>query len=89
MLQSCDGKLAAIDVKIKIDIPLPTPRSVINSPSHMITEVPAVITTIIVMMRCHEASGMIGRSQPAIKRPGVRATAISPVDCKIARPIVR
>ena len=36
-----------------------------------------------------EVSGMIARSQPAIKRPGVRATAIKPVDCKIAKPIVK
>jgi hypothetical protein len=55
----------------------------------MITDVPAVITTIIVRIRCHEASGMIGSEQPEIKRPGVRATATKPVDCKIARPIVK
>ena len=89
MLHKFPGKPAAIDVKIRIDIPLPTPRSVMSSPSHMITEVPAVITKIIVMMRCHDVSGMIARSQPEIKRPGVRATAIKPVDCKIARPIVK
>ena len=78
-----------MDVKIKIDIPLPTPRSVMSSPSHMITDVPAVITIIIVKIRCHEASGMIGVEHPEINRPGVRATAIKPVDCKIARPIVK
>jgi hypothetical protein len=37
-----------IDAKIKIDIPFPTPRSVINSPNHMISAVPAVITTTMV-----------------------------------------
>ena len=29
------------------DIPLPTPRSVISSPSHMMTLVPAVMVRII------------------------------------------
>ena len=37
------GKVATTWVKIRIDMPLPMPRSVISSPSHMITAVPAVI----------------------------------------------
>ena len=37
------GKLAAIDVKMSSDMPLPTPRSVMSSPSHMIRPVPAVM----------------------------------------------
>ena len=37
------GKVAMTWVKIRIDMPLPTPRSVISSPSHMITAVPAVM----------------------------------------------
>ena len=60
-----------------------------SSPSHIITDVPAVITKIIVTILCHEVSGIIAREHPEIKRPGVRATAINPVDCKIARPIVK
>ena len=63
--QSWLGKLAAIEVKIKIDIPLPTPRSVINSPSHIITEVPAVITAIIVTTLIQDVSGIIGSEQLA------------------------
>ena len=39
------GKPATTWVKIRIDMPLPMPRSVISSPSHMITAVPAVIVT--------------------------------------------
>ena len=35
--------MATTWVKIRIDMPLPMPRSVISSPSHMITAVPAVI----------------------------------------------
>ena len=36
-----------IEVKISSDMPLPTPRSVMSSPSHMMTAVPAVIVTIM------------------------------------------
>ncbi len=43
------GKRATTWVKIRIDMPLPMPRSVISSPSHMITAVPAVI--VITMTR--------------------------------------
>ena len=41
---------AAIEVKISSDMPLPTPRSVISSPSHMITAVPAVIVMTMMTM---------------------------------------
>jgi len=47
MLHSAPGKVAAIWVKISTDMPLPTPRSVISSPSHMMTPVPAVIVRIM------------------------------------------
>ena len=43
------GKVAAIWVKMSTDMPLPTPRSVISSPSHMMTLVPAVMVRIITM----------------------------------------
>ena len=46
-LHSALGKVAAIWVKIRTDMPLPTPRSVMSSPSHMITPVPAVIVRIM------------------------------------------
>ena len=45
-----EGKRAAIWVKIRIDMPLPTPRSVMSSPILMISEVPAVIVRIITMI---------------------------------------
>ncbi len=38
------GKPEAMEVKISRDMPLPMPRSVISSPSHMMIEVPATIT---------------------------------------------
>ncbi len=43
------GKRATTWVKIRIDMPLPMPRSVISSPNHMITAVPAVM--VITMVR--------------------------------------
>ena len=42
------GKRATTWVKIRIDMPLPMPRSVISSPNHMITAVPAVIVMTMV-----------------------------------------
>ena len=42
------GMRAAIEVNISTLMPLPTPRSVISSPSHMMTAVPAVMQMTIV-----------------------------------------
>ena len=39
---------AAIEVNISTLMPLPTPRSVISSPSHMMTAVPATMQMTIV-----------------------------------------
>ncbi len=50
MLGSSPGNTAMTWVKIISDMPLPTPRSVISSPSHMITAVPAVMVITIVMI---------------------------------------
>jgi hypothetical protein len=44
------GKAAAIWVKIMTDMPLPTPRSVMSSPSHMTMPVPAVMVRTMVMI---------------------------------------
>ena len=44
------GKPAAIEVKISSDMPLPTPRSVMSSPSHMMTLVPAVMVMTMTRM---------------------------------------
>jgi len=48
-LHSALGKVAAIWVKMSTDMPLPTPRSVISSPIHMMMLVPAVMVRIITM----------------------------------------
>lgn len=82
------GKVATTWVKIRMDMPLPTPRSVMSSPSHMITAVPAVMVTtmtrkVLVLSLCSS-----GSSQPCSRLP-VRASATMPVACSTARPSVR
>ena len=47
---NCAGMVAMMDVKISTDMPLPTPRSVMSSPNHMMTAVPAVMTMIMTRM---------------------------------------
>ena len=51
--------LAAMAVKISRDMPLPTPRSVICSPSHMIRPVPAVMVSTISTMTFSRLSVML------------------------------
>ena len=75
-------------VKIMTDMPLPTPRSVISSPIHMITAVPATMVMTIVAMRKTDAFGMTDSVQPGKSVP-LRASSMYPVDCRIARPMVR
>jgi hypothetical protein len=55
----------------------------------MITAVPAVITNTIVIILGQVVSGIIGKLHPLNRRPGVLATAIKPVDCRIDSPIVK
>ena len=50
-LMNWAGIVAMIEVKMSSDMPLPTPRSVMSSPSHMMTAVPAVMTMTMTMMR--------------------------------------
>src|SRR5680860_1294116 len=83
MAQMDVGKVAAIEVKIRIDMPLPTPRSVIISPSHMIRPVPAVIVATISVIVTSESFGMTGTGQPGKRLPD-RATATYVVDCSTA-----
>ena len=78
-----------IEVKIRIDMPLPIPRSVMSSPSHMMTAVPAVIVMTIVTMTHVASFGIRSCVQLGNSVPGLRATAISAVDCSTARPTVR
>src|SRR5580704_7437772 len=51
---------AMMDVNISTDMPLPTPRSVISSPIHMITAVPDTIVITMVRMVNTDGSGISG-----------------------------
>ena len=75
-------------VKIRIDMPLPTPRSVMSSASHMITAVPAVIVTTMTMNVAVSLLCSSGLSQPWSRLPD-RASATMPVAWSSARPRVR
>src|SRR6201994_455398 len=80
-------------VKISTDMPLPTPRSVISSPIHMMTVVPATMVITIVAMVNVEAFGISGLAAPDAPQPLNRvpdlASSTYPVDWSTARPTVR
>ena len=84
------GIRAAIEVKIRIDMPLPMPRSVISSPIHMIAAVPAVIVSTRVISANALWSGMIWS---LVEQPGniwpLMASARNAVDCRMPSPMVR
>ena len=91
MFSISPGITAMTCVKIISDMPLPTPRSVISSPSHMMTAVPAVIVVTIVTIVKTDGLGIsdwlhcstLWNSLPDL------ASATMPVDCRMARPTVR
>ena len=77
-----NGRRLITLVKIRIDIPLPTPRCVISSPSHMIRAVPAVMVRTI-------SSTLAGLNVPTGKRSGMLFCPewnkkTNPVDCSNA-----
>jgi hypothetical protein len=88
MLPPSIGTRAAIEAKISSDMPLPTPRSVTCSPSHMITAVPAVITMTMIEMFQMLPSGITGRLHSPNSWPWL-ASATMPVACRIASAMVR
>ena len=93
IVSSSPGMTAMTWVKIMTDMPLPTPRSVISSPIHMMTAVPATMVMTMVAIRKTDASGISGfrvevhcddwNSCP------LRASSMYPVDCRTASPMVR
>ena len=93
MLQSAAGKVAAIEMKINSDMPLPTPRSVMSSPIHMMRPLPAFITRIMSRMAYQESSVSswlhCGVPVDCGKSAPLRATVTSVVAWRMPRPIVR
>ena len=56
VVRMADGNITTIPAKISNDIPLPIPRSVICSPSHMMKTVPAVIVRIVISVNANPGS---------------------------------
>ena len=56
-------------VKMRIDMPLPTPRSVISSPIHMMTAVPDTMVITMVAIVKTDAFGIRGVLQFGYRRP--------------------
>ncbi len=81
------GNDDATDVKINSDMPLPMPRSVMRSPIHMMSTVPAVMVSTIVVMTFQDSLGTIGTSQPGKNAP-LRASVTYEADCRAAKPTV-
>ena len=82
---------ATIEVKMSSDMPLPMPRSVMSSPSHMIRPVPAVmVTTMSASLRVLPWAvwGMTGTLQLPKSLPAA-AVATMVEDCSRPRPMVR
>ena len=92
MFSISPGNCEITVVKISSDMPLPTPRSVISSPSHMITAVPEVIVITIVAMVNTPWFGIRLLHCVVPERPYSSpdlASATIAVDCRMARPTVR
>ena len=76
------GNEAITLVKMMIDMPLPTPRWVMSSPSHMIMAVPAVrVSTIRAMFGGVKVPCGNGSARPV---PPEWNRNTMPVDCRIA-----
>ncbi len=92
MAMSEVGNAAATDVKMRSDMPLPMPRSVMSSPIHMMRPVPAVIVMTMSMI-AYQASFVTSCVQALTlvwpNSAPLRATVMSVVDCRTARAIVR
>ncbi len=88
MAPSEPGKLAAMEVKMSSDMPLPTPFSVTSSPIHMMRPVPAVSVMMIRIVVTMLSSGMIGSWQFGSSWPE-RASDTSVVAFSRPRAIVR
>ena len=57
--RNCCGMTEMIDTKMRMDMPLPMPRSVMSSPIHMTVAVPAVMVSTITIIAAGVVSGTI------------------------------
>ena len=82
-----DGKDAAIEAKISREMPLPTPCSVIRSPSHITITQPVTSTRTTRSTDRMDPSRSSGSWQ--FSRAPVRASEAIVVPCRTARAMVR
>jgi hypothetical protein len=73
------GAPTRIEAKMRIEMPLPTPRFVMSSPIHMRSTVPAVRVTMIRTIS----------PVPAVSAPWLRKRNAYPVACAAERTTVR
>ena len=80
------GSCATIAVKMISDMPLPMPRCVMSSPSHMMNAVPAVSVRIISARIASESSGISPAACCGVmpKSWPDWISTIRPVDCRTA-----
>ena len=88
------GIRLSTDTKISTDMPLPIPRCVISSPSHITRAVPAVSVSTTSITRGTVKCGMRSNwaplaLRPRNPRPPLWNTKASPVDCMRASATVR
>ena len=86
------GNCAAIEVKMRSDMPLPMPRSVTSSPIHMMRPVPAVIVMTMSMIAYQESSVIsCVHCETAVvpNRAPLRATVMRVVDWRTPSAMVR
>jgi len=81
MLAPSLGRVETIAEKIRIDMPLPIPRAVISSPSHMIRAVPAVRVSTARANRPGVSPGKMSRG----RIPWLWASCTMLADCSRAR----
>ena len=74
-------------MKMMIDMPLPIPRWVISSPSHMMSPVPAVRVSTTSAIRAGVMSTVNRSMVPVVLLPWLNKKT-RPVDCRIASTIV-
>ena len=82
-----EGRPMTMPVKIISDIPLPMPRSVICSPSHMMKAVPVV--SVIIVITTKPQPGLITKPPPAVPCPADCSVKAMAMDWKKARITVR
>ena len=85
-----EGNWATMEVKMSSDMPLPMPRSVMSSPSHMMRPVPAVMVMMMSSGVTIESPGTMSwaRAHPWKSWP-LLAVATMVLDWSSPRPMVR